>query len=180
MARVDLPTERYASAAAPGGQAVAYTASFLLTSGFRLHVLDGRGVTIENLAVPPMPSFRLVWESSVRMTSVRIPGFLPRDFPSTIKLFEVVTGARVQGRCAPGGRVRLAVPVKTNTGRRFDWTAEAQCARWGHYVLRSPYASPRAILSAGNLQAQVAITDVQVRAGKVVEADLGKAPVRKR
>jgi dolichyl-diphosphooligosaccharide--protein glycosyltransferase len=162
-----VPSNRYVARGPETG--VDALPDFAATIGFRLHLLDGAATTAGDFEVPAAPHFRLVWESPGLLDrALRITG--ARDVrPSTYKLFEVVEGARVRGRCVQGGPVRLRVRARTNM-RSFDWVNEAPCVG-GRFEMRVPYASGGAHLGQGPREREVAVSDAQVRAGDVVSAN---------
>jgi dolichyl-diphosphooligosaccharide--protein glycosyltransferase len=57
------------------------------------------------------------------------------------KLFEIVPGALLEVRGAPGANVEAAVEVRTPAGRRFEYAARATVADDGVARLRVPYAT---------------------------------------
>jgi hypothetical protein len=57
------------------------------------------------------------------------------------KLFEIVPGAVLEVRGAPGAPVLASVEVRTPTGRRFEYEAQASVADDGVARLRVPYAT---------------------------------------
>ena len=172
---VGIPLDRFMRADRRRDNEVVTSPFFLRTSGFRLHALDGRRVRNTSMDVPAMPSFRLVWESEALDPSGMSPLGLPPGWrPSAYKLFEVVAGARVEGRCRPGEPVRIIAPVRTNTGRSFDWVDETLCSAAGSYGLRTPTPGDAIRLVSGGREERIAITRDQVRAGGVVRADVVK------
>jgi len=176
-----LPTDRYVEARPQpgGGLGVWITPAFLQTAGFRLHMLDASAVSAPGVAIAAMPSFRLVWESQGRVDErITSTGSLRFPQPAYYKLFEVVAGARVEGRCAPGAPVTIATQRMTNLGRIFDWHDETPCAPEGRYALRAPYAASYRVIQGGRVR-EVEITDAQTREGARVQADL-ESPVGNR
>jgi len=102
----------------------------------RLHRHDGVGPGRR------LRRFRLVTEGP---TGGRPLGDL-FDFPRPAdvvpyKLFEIVPGALLEVRGAPGAPVLAAVEVRTPTGRRFEYEAQASVADDGVARLRVPYAT---------------------------------------
>ncbi len=126
--------------------------------------------------MPALERHRLIYESR-RVMERAI------DAPSLYKVFEFVAGAQIVGRAAPGARVRLSLPVRTNRDREFVYTAERVADRAGRYAFRVPYANrggPRGArpadayrLSCGGETAELVIGEEMVRGGgRLVGPDL--------
>jgi len=125
---------------------------------------------------------RLIFESG--------PAPLSSD-RAAYKVFELVPGARIEGRAAPGARIEVSLPLRTNRGRALRFQAAAAADAAGRYRLRVPYASrgqPAAVrvgaayaLRCGGERAQVAVEEEAVRRGALVagpELCLGGAEKR--
>jgi len=167
-----VPAHRYVVRHAGSVEGTDATASFRQTAGFRLHLLDGSAAGSRWSGVPGMPSFRLVWESEgliERNIMLDAPAGGMR--PSAYKIFEVVKGARVEGRCEPGKPVEIRVGARTNV-RAFEWRDETRCSATGRYALRTPHPAPDVRVTQGAREAQIVITEAQVREGAVLELDL--------
>ncbi len=125
-------------------------------------------------AAPVLDSYRLLAESD---TTIEVGGLRARRF----KLFGVVPGAvlHVAG-VPPGEPVSASVPVTTNAGRPFAWTATAIAGESGA-DLRVPYATGyNGTVLAGTYQlvARTRVVPVQVPeravlAGERVMVSLG-------
>ncbi|MFT3914289.1 MAG: hypothetical protein QM704_09275 [Anaeromyxobacteraceae bacterium] len=92
--------------------------------------------------------------------------------------YEVVAGARVHGRAAPGARVVLEIELGEH-GRRHLWAAFADAGADGGFSLRVPLATSSAgavSTGPGRLRAgegparELSITEADVRAGAEVDA----------
>jgi len=83
---------------------------------------------------PALARHRLVYESRA------LDPKEPRG-PSLYKVFELVAGARVGGRAAPGATVEASLSLRTNRGRPFVYRARAVAEADGRYQLRLPYAN---------------------------------------
>lgn len=57
------------------------------------------------------------------------------------KLFELVQGARLVGRSAPGATVEISLALRTNLGRNLVYSAETTADEEGRYHFRLPYAT---------------------------------------
>jgi len=169
---VGVPLDRYLVPGPGGENAASASPLFLRTAVFRLHLLDGSAARTPALDVPAMPSFRLVWESDALLeTAMPMMLLAPGARPSEYKLFEVVKGARVEGRCEPGGTVEIRVGARTNV-RALEWWDETRCGATGRYALRTPYPSREVRVSQGARRARRVITEEHVWEGEVLEADL--------
>jgi dolichyl-diphosphooligosaccharide--protein glycosyltransferase len=106
--------------------------------------------------------------------------FRARDSPAVYKVFEVVRGALIEGRAAPGALVGLRLGVFTNRGREFHFATHAIADAAGVYRVRVPYANdggPHGIrtasfyrLACGGELREVAVPEAAVVEGERVEA----------
>jgi len=95
------------------------------------------------------------------------------------KLYEVVPGARVAGRAAPGALVTAQLPVHAGSAGRFVYAAETTADASGRYALTLPYANegsltdvspaPRYELRSAGATALLAIDEASVREGRAIE-----------
>jgi asparagine N-glycosylation enzyme membrane subunit Stt3 len=118
---------------------------------------------------PGLAHHRLIYETPLQA------GQGPSD-PPEFRIFEHVTGARVEGRADPGSRVGASLAYRTNRGReglaRFSATADVE----GRYTLVLPYATsgaPPAVYSDASYtlrsegrQAELAVGEGQVQRGE--------------
>ena len=125
---------------------------------------------------PALERHRLVYESRPWAKDVA-------SWPAFFKVFEHVAGARIAGRAAPGARVSVALPLRTNRRRELVYRAHTIADESGRYALRVPYAnqgSPRAVrvgphytLRCRSDSAPLAISESEVQSGaEVVGPDL--------
>jgi asparagine N-glycosylation enzyme membrane subunit Stt3 len=94
------------------------------------------------------------------------------------KLFEVVPGAKVEGRAPPGALVTARLAVHAGAAGRFYWSAEATADADGHYALTLPYANAGAAtdvrparryeLRSGDARATLAVEEADVRDGATI------------
>jgi hypothetical protein len=98
------------------------------------------------------------------------------------KLYEVVPGARVVGRAAPGALVSASLPVRGESRGRFrflyTYVAEARADAEGSYALVLPYANrgaatdvrpgPRYELRSGDASAPLVLDESAVQGGFTV------------
>ena len=100
----------------------------------RLYLMDGSAA--ENplkTDAKALSHYRLIYESNsiwLNKTGVR-----------TIKLFEYVPGARINGTALPNASISVSIPVTTNRNRIFNYTNEATADAKGNFTLVVPYAS---------------------------------------
>jgi asparagine N-glycosylation enzyme membrane subunit Stt3 len=122
----------------------------------RLHTRDGRTWTDQ----PALTHFRLVAEGPAHGVPLgAVPG--SRGVPVPYKLFEVVEGARLVVRSAPGETVRARVTV-SGSRRRFVHRIDATADDTGCATLRLPYAT---------------VTDAPVRPEGPYRLDLGDGEI---
>jgi dolichyl-diphosphooligosaccharide--protein glycosyltransferase len=96
---------------------------------------DGSGTSaVSGRSMMALERHRLVFESS---------GLLWKDPDAepVYKVFELVAGAVIAGRAAPGAIVELRAGVSTNRGRRFFYETRAVADADGAYRARVPYAN---------------------------------------
>ena len=77
---------------------------------------------------------RLVFEASALGRAGRSSDPVP-------KVFELVSGARVEGRAVPGEPVSAELELRTNRGRRIVYRTRTLADPKGQYTLRLPYAN---------------------------------------
>jgi hypothetical protein len=121
---------------------------------------------------PALERHRLVYESRPWAKDVAAS-------PAFFKVFEHVAGARITGRAAPGARISVSLPLRTNRRRELVYRAHTTAAADGRYVLRVPYAnqgSPRAVrvgteysLRCGSESAPLVISESEVQSGAEVK-----------
>jgi asparagine N-glycosylation enzyme membrane subunit Stt3 len=102
-----------------------------------LYVRDGssrRDADDGALLLPALERHRLVFESRGR-------DFRDAKAPPAYKLFEVVAGAEVEGRAAPGRAIDVGLYVTSNRGRRFLYDTQVVADAEGRYRVRLPYAT---------------------------------------
>jgi dolichyl-diphosphooligosaccharide--protein glycosyltransferase len=94
----------------------------------------------EGGAAPALTRHRLIFEARP------LPGAEPAG-EASFKVFEFVSGATVAGRASPGAQIRVTLPVRTNRGRKFVYTAEIAATTHGEYSVRVPYANTEGLRS---------------------------------
>ena len=93
--------------------------------------------------LPCLGQFRLLHESDeVFLPQSAGPYALPAAPVSAIKLFELVRGARVEGRAAPGTRVRVSLDLRTNIRRVYTYSCSGRADRNGRFRVIVPYRAP--------------------------------------
>jgi hypothetical protein len=132
--------------------------------------------------------FRLVAEGPERgrPLAVQFRGRPPRGAPA-YRLFEVVRGALVRVRAAPGAELAAEVALASPLGRSLTWRARARAGPDGWAQLRVPHATRGTApvrplgpyrIRGGGLDLRVEVTEAQVRGGAVVEAGARAADAR--
>ena len=147
-----------------------------------LYFADAAGPESLMLADGPLEAanrfdrFRLVYESHETV---------PPDWPgvpfagravAAAKVFELVEGARVEGRVGREASVELRVRVATRTGRTFAWVRTAATGPDGAYSFLVPYAA-----AEDQATVTISVANRVLRAHSVAipeEAVLEGAPVR--
>jgi dolichyl-diphosphooligosaccharide--protein glycosyltransferase len=147
----------------PAAGAIFYSLYFLDGSESAPPAGDQTGPRIEALE-----RHRLIYESRpLRRGS--------SDEPPLYKIFEFVEGARISGSAAPGSRIRLTLPLRSNRGRALVYAATTAADAQGRYRLRVPYsnrgarpafrAAPHYTLECGGESAPLRIDEDAVRSG---------------
>lgn len=112
-----------------------------------LYLLDGSEATdpeTGDTSVPALAHHRLIFETLGR-------NFGDAQAPPVYKLFEVVAGADVTGRAAPGRRILVQLALRTNRGRSLLYQTRVAADAAGRYRVRLPYATtggPEALTAA--------------------------------
>ena len=144
----------------------------------RLHWLKGTSGSLASgpeggaIRVPALAHHRLLFDAEAR--DVRAGESRP-----AYKLYEVVPGARVAGRAAPGALVTVRLPVHAGSAGSFIYAAESTADASGRYALTLPYANQgsatdvrpaaRYELRSGDARAALAIDESAVREGRAIE-----------
>lgn len=94
------------------------------------------------------------------------------------KVYELVRGAEIVGRAAPGASIELRAGVSTNRGRRFFYERRIRAGSDGSWRVRVPYATvggpealrvaPRYRVKCGDEVRGVVVSEDAVRRGAVV------------
>jgi len=87
-----------------------------------------RGATASTPMVPALTRFRIVYPL----------GPAP---PKPYRVYELVTGALLEGNAAPGQRVLLELPLYHDTRRVVSYRASARADAEGRYAFRVPYTT---------------------------------------
>lgn len=127
---------------------------------WRLLARDGSGQPM-GLA----PRARLVWETG------------PPDQP-WVKIFEIVPGARVEGRTGPLQEVRVSLRLRFSGGRAFVWWQATTSDDDGAFELLLPYATGGRSngvgiegpyhIEAGDRRSDLPLSEEQVREGATI------------
>ncbi len=137
----------------------------------RMFLCDGSGLVKLGYAHKPLSHYRLLLESSFNT-------FLGEMIFPMFKAFEVVPGARLAGVAESGERIRLKLPLVTNTGRRFMYRSETTAGPDGRFEFVVPYptesidsgVSPLGpyLVKVGDEIFEASVTEEDLRAGQVV------------
>jgi asparagine N-glycosylation enzyme membrane subunit Stt3 len=137
----------------------------------RLFVADGSARMAFGEESIPLGHFRHVAEATeiTDLSGMAIPEF---------KLFEAVEGARVVGTAPAGTVVQFFLPLRTNTGRAFDYVTAGKSNQEGLFELRVPYSTQPTLkattaveqgsLHIGSLRLPVHISEIDVMEGREV------------
>jgi len=145
----------------------------------RLHHSEGS----HDGALPALGRFRLVTEAPVGGRSIG-EIFSPQP-PGTVpyRLFEIVPGAELEVRAAPGSDVVATLSLLTDGGRKRVYRNAERAGADGRARLVLPYATERVYptRARGPYRVRVAgedhalhVSDAQVRAGERIVLDLGE------
>ncbi|MEE8508518.1 MAG: hypothetical protein V3T07_05580, partial [Myxococcota bacterium] len=151
---------------------------------YRLHREDGSAKGDRG----HLERLRLVAEGPVGGRPMRLmyPRAVPRRLV-TYKLFEIVPGAVLQARAAPGTDMVAELLVTTEVGRAFRYTARARVESDGRARLRVPYATgamtgvrtaPHYRVTIGAKSVPVPVSEADIRAGRVVVVDSSELTTR--
>jgi Archaeal glycosylation protein B long peripheral domain len=124
--------------------------------------------------IPALAHHRLLFDAEIRWGASH--GMRPQ-----YKVFEIVPGARIAGRAAPGAPVRVELPIALGRRGGMIFSGEAEAGSDGRYQIVVPYANDggghREIRPAdayrvrsGGREVRVSVSDTQVREGAQVEA----------
>jgi dolichyl-diphosphooligosaccharide--protein glycosyltransferase len=140
-----------------------------------LYTHDGSRFVVgdpEDGEVPALTRHRLVFESR------GLPRENASDSPPIFKVYEVVPGALVVGRAAPGTDIWITLGLRTNQQRRFFFEAGTRADARGRYELRLPYATregpwstrtdPAYTLTCDTQTSFLALSEQDIRQGRLV------------
>jgi dolichyl-diphosphooligosaccharide--protein glycosyltransferase len=123
-------------------------------------------------AIPALQHHRLIYESP------RARGRADQREPRS-RIYEIVEGARLVGRAAPGSIVRAQLSLRSHHGGGFHYSASTGADAEGRYELVLPYpnepfspsveAGERYTIRSGNEYGHVSIAEEAVRSGSRVE-----------
>jgi dolichyl-diphosphooligosaccharide--protein glycosyltransferase len=115
-----------------GGTQIAFlpTQQFYRLISSRLYLFDG----IDNETRTALGNYRLVYETANQWN-------VEQEQVSCLKVFEHVKGATIIGHAIPGTKIRISVPIITNTGREFSYVEEVIADYTGTYKFIVPYST---------------------------------------
>jgi len=133
----------------------------------QLYVQRGSAGEPSRLDLPPFEHHRLAMETSPRQPAV-----------PHVMLYEIVRGARVEGRARPGSRVQIRLPIRsTERARPFAYRQQTTTDEAGIYRFVLPYATgereplrsgPHYRLQCGGESASLAVPEQAVDAGDAI------------
>jgi dolichyl-diphosphooligosaccharide--protein glycosyltransferase len=104
---------------------------------YRLVFQDGSGYLFPDGYRQALGRLRLVFESDYQGGVIPSTGVSQ----SYYKLFEVVAGATLRGKAAPGAEVAISLPLVTGRGRAFTFQGTATADDRGVFAFQVPYAT---------------------------------------
>ncbi len=138
IAQISEPVVETATGIDPKGRLIKRTeplARYLNSVSTRLWLGDSSARWTDGSIHKGLGHFRLVLESSA---STPVLGVKDAS-NATLKAFQVVPGARLEGAATPGSQVRLRLLVKTNTSRTFTYSRKTTADQDGRFVFLVPY-----------------------------------------
>jgi asparagine N-glycosylation enzyme membrane subunit Stt3 len=117
------------------GHSHGYSPKSVFSSLYQLKGSRGQPPHLKGLYSAPVAALakhRLIYQSE---------SISPSDPKPYCMLFEIVTGAELQGRTTPGAKVRVKLEVKPLRGRAFTYFAQAVADEAGRYTMRLPYSN---------------------------------------
>ena len=100
------------------------------------------------------------------------------------KLFELVPGAVLTARAAPGTEMRVRLPLVTPLGRRFRYLASARADDAGRIELRVPYPTDPSApvrsqgpyrIQLGAVRLRLEVSEAETRDGSTVRVPDGSS-----
>jgi asparagine N-glycosylation enzyme membrane subunit Stt3 len=132
-----------------------------------------KGTRQDPMHFPALERHRLIFES-------------PALWPSSgqeeplYQIFEIVTGARVEGAANPGDLVVARLKVKTRDDNAFEYVSRVRADADGHWQMRLPYSNesfsnavetaPFYELESGDARATFRVSETEVLSGQRVRA----------
>ena len=174
MDRLSPAETRYVLVTATGsGHSRGYSEDSMFA---RLHDLKGsRGPAAgpgrgRSSRVEALRHHRLIYQSAPKR---------PGQAEPFCMIFEIVPGARLVGRADPGAIVRVSLPVRPRTGRRFNYVSQTQANAEGEYGFSLPYSTesrsrdietgPVYTVWTGRSSAKVPVPESAVLRGEKIE-----------
>ncbi len=150
----------YARAETEEGPKRVPSAKYFSTMEARLHIFDGKGVSLsEDSYLAPLHHYRLIHESPSTIITV---GEQEIKF---VKVFEYVKGARIGGTTPDGSVVEIATSITTNRGREFTYSERTISNGNGSYEFVVPYSTEGPMEGGTNFD--VFASPYKIRAGHV-------------
>lgn len=145
----------------------------------RLHLLDGsnfdlmipEGQTFRKERIEMLSNFRLIYESPYLVLS---SGLLNQQV-NNLKIFQYVTGARVNGHASPNEEVVARLPIKTNSGRTFLYKSIAKTDSEGNFIFVLPYSTEQTTpyeITSGSFKEYLRVSEEEIEKGLSKEFNL--------
>lgn len=119
---------------APIEGGIAFTKKYFSLIETRLYFGDGSFWLINNLELPAVQHFRLVFESDKTTQFVD-------ESKAPVKIFEYVKGVKVVGNAPPFCEITASIELKTNTSREFKYISKIMADEEGKFCLTLPYST---------------------------------------
>ena len=192
------PTNYYMTAIRTnnGVQQIPGLKSFTSMTG-KLHILDTDGMQRYRLIheTPPSPAslnakvgagMQLEEQYKAIYNIVYGHNVIPQA-TGYVKIFEYVYGGNIFGTAPPNSTVYLRLPLKTNTGREFNYTQTTTSDSYGLFALKVPYSTTdwyvsetkfdtrptgKYIITANGKSKELDISESQILSGSSISIDL--------
>jgi dolichyl-diphosphooligosaccharide--protein glycosyltransferase len=153
---------------------VGKTLSSLDTMYYRLLYQEGSGYAFPDGYRKALGNMRLVYETDL------VGGLVPSSgvYQSFYKLYEVVTGATIEGAAKPGSEVLLSLSLLSSRGRPYKYEDITKADETGKFSFVVPYATgaidgsthagEKYVVSTSAGKRQVSVTEEQIMHGATI------------
>jgi asparagine N-glycosylation enzyme membrane subunit Stt3 len=126
-----LPEPVLSEASEPDNEAI-ITHSYLSSVHGQLQVYDGSAHTGDGVELAALGHYRLMFEAAEQSDT-------PIGSQPSVKIFERVPGARVEGKASPGAAITASIDLESGAGRRFMYSDTSTADARGKFTLTLPY-----------------------------------------